>query len=53
MPSSIAWALVFSASGLPYNRISPDVGGFIPKSESANSVRPDPSNPVSPTISPA
>ena len=29
------------------------IGGFMPNSDNANSVRPDPSNPVRPTTSPA
>ena len=53
MPASIAWPFVLSASGLSSSRISPDVGRFMPNSDSANSVRPEPSSPVRPTISPA
>ena len=42
-----------AASGLPSSRISPRSGGFMPNSDSASSVRPAPSRPVRPRISPS
>ena len=40
-------------TGLPSSRISPEVAGVMPKMVSASSVRPEPTSPAMPRISPA
>src|SRR5271166_2012128 len=52
MPWRMASRLLRSWMTLSLARISPASGGFIPNKDRASSVRPDPSLPVMPRISP-
>ena len=52
MPASIASRTPRSVTSCPLTRMRPESRGSIPKRERASSVRPDPSRPVMPRISP-